>query len=91
MLDIEPDLEWRIVGTADFNGDGKPDILWRHSATGAVRIWYMDGLLRTGAVGLVQSQQNLLRSDRQAGQPIGIDPRRLQSTEFDLQVAQPRL
>ncbi len=28
----------------DFNGDGKPDILWRNAATGDNYIWYMDGV-----------------------------------------------
>jgi hypothetical protein len=25
---------WSIVGTADFNGDGKSDLLWRDSNSG---------------------------------------------------------
>ena len=38
-LPSEPDLNWRIVGAADFNSDGKPDILWRNFATGANMVW----------------------------------------------------
>jgi hypothetical protein len=33
---------WTIVGTGDFNGDGKTDILWQDSA-GRVAVWFMDG------------------------------------------------
>ena len=33
---------WTIVGTGDFNGDGKGDILWRNS-NGDVGIWLMNG------------------------------------------------
>ncbi|HKM88556.1 MAG TPA: VCBS repeat-containing protein, partial [Xanthobacteraceae bacterium] len=33
---------WTIVGTGDFNGDGKTDILWRDTA-GDVAIWEMNG------------------------------------------------
>jgi hypothetical protein len=33
---------WSIVGTGDFNGDGKSDIVWRDSS-GNVAIWFMVG------------------------------------------------
>src|SRR5258707_9163954 len=33
---------WSIVGTGDFNGDGKWDILWRDTG-GNVAIWEMNG------------------------------------------------
>lgn len=34
---------WRIAGTADFSGDGRPDILWRNIITGQDVIWRMGG------------------------------------------------
>src|ERR1700722_18034004 len=34
---------WSIVGTGDFNQDGKADILWHNSSTGGIEIWLMDG------------------------------------------------
>ena len=48
--------EWGgIVGTGDFNGDGKTDLLSQHMDKGDIFIWYMDRItntnrLRLGAV-----------------------------------------
>lgn len=36
-----PPLNWRIAGTGDFNGDGRPDILWQ-SPEGYLFVWFMD-------------------------------------------------
>ena len=37
-----PAPDWRIVGTGDFGGDGKADILWETTG-GALALWQMDG------------------------------------------------
>jgi hypothetical protein len=37
------DVSWRVAGTGDFNGDGKPDIVFHHQGSGQVVIWYMNG------------------------------------------------
>jgi hypothetical protein len=37
------DVRWRMVGTGDFNGDYRPDILWRHDVSGENVLWYMNG------------------------------------------------
>jgi hypothetical protein len=37
------DVRWKMVGTNDFNADGRPDILWRHSTSGENVLWYMNG------------------------------------------------
>src|SRR5262249_51687999 len=34
---------WTIVGAADFNDDGHPDLLWQNDVTKAVIVWYMGG------------------------------------------------
>lgn len=43
------DLNWSIVGTGDFNGDSRPDILWRNTANGANVVWYMNGATYAGS------------------------------------------
>ena len=40
---VVSDTNWKIVGMGDFNGDGKPDILWQHQTTGALSVWLMNG------------------------------------------------
>jgi RHS repeat-associated protein len=42
------DPNWRIVGVGDFNGDGHPDIVWRHPVTGGNYVWYMNGATQSG-------------------------------------------
>jgi Leucine-rich repeat (LRR) protein len=41
------DLDWRIVGTGDFDRNGHTDILWRYYGTGDYQglnvIWYLEG------------------------------------------------
>jgi hypothetical protein len=38
---------WHIVGAADFNADGAPDLVWQNPSNGTAQIWYMGG--STGA------------------------------------------
>jgi hypothetical protein len=37
-----------FVPVRDFNGDGKPDILWRNTTSGQNAVWYLDGATVTG-------------------------------------------
>jgi len=38
-----------VSSSGDYDGDGKPDLLWRNSANGQNAVWYMDGTTRTGS------------------------------------------
>jgi hypothetical protein len=43
ILNSGVDTNWQISGVGDFNNDGNVDILWRHTPSGMVAVWYMDG------------------------------------------------
>jgi hypothetical protein len=58
MIYREPDTAWKIIGVADFNGDGKSDILWRHDDTGQVYMMVMDGPA-ISAEGAVYAEPNV--------------------------------
>jgi G8 domain/FG-GAP-like repeat len=54
---LGPDPNWSVSHTADFNGDGKADLLWRNT-NGAVTIWTMNGITRTAAAGVLGPDAN---------------------------------
>ena len=37
------DLNWQVSGLADFNSDGRPDLIWRHRWNGGLATWLMNG------------------------------------------------
>jgi hypothetical protein len=41
-------LQWHIVGVADFNSDGKPDMVMHNQSTGDYYLYYMDGRIVLG-------------------------------------------
>jgi len=40
------DTAWKIVGTADLNGDHQSDLIWQNLQTGDVAFWLMNGINR---------------------------------------------
>ncbi|NJL47226.1 MAG: VCBS repeat-containing protein [Leptolyngbyaceae cyanobacterium SM2_5_2] len=45
------DLNWQIASTADFDGDGEGDLLWRHQISGETVLWFVkDGALASGGL-----------------------------------------
>ncbi len=41
---------WRLAATGDFNGDSKPDLLWRNTTSQKLVIWTMNGTAKTGNI-----------------------------------------
>jgi hypothetical protein len=49
------DPNWKIVGTGDFDGDGRADILWRNSSTGENYLYPMNGTTILGTEGYLRT------------------------------------
>ena len=52
-------LTWNIVGTGDFNGDGKSDLLWRDNL-GNDAMWFMNGTQIASTAGSGQRSHHLV-------------------------------
>ena len=50
---------WDIRGLADMDGDGHADIVWHNGATGALYVWFMEGLVQKGTATVNPSPVNL--------------------------------
>ncbi len=53
------DTSWRLVGAGDLNGDGKRDLVWRHSTSGVIGAWMMNGASAGSTVVLNPGQISL--------------------------------
>ena len=42
-LNVNSNVGWNVVGAADFNGDGVPDLIWQNEATRQVTVNYYGG------------------------------------------------
>jgi hypothetical protein len=43
-------INWKLSATADFNHDGKPDIVWRNFTSQKIVIWTMNGTTKVGNI-----------------------------------------
>jgi hypothetical protein len=54
-----PGPNMKVVGVADFDGDGHPDILFQDCVTGDLNLWYMRGTTRVSASSTRPAQPGL--------------------------------
>jgi hypothetical protein len=47
-----PGSQWTAIGTGDYNGDGKSDILFQNNVTGTPMVWTMNGTSVTASATL---------------------------------------
>jgi hypothetical protein len=45
---IPSGVGWTVVGTSDFSGDGKADLLWQNTLNGQVKLFIMNGATKVG-------------------------------------------
>jgi hypothetical protein len=49
----QTNLAWTVSHVADFNGNGKADLLWRNTTDGSFMMWLMAGTALTSGTGLL--------------------------------------
>jgi len=64
-----PIAGWTIVGTGDFNGDGKTDILWENPNAG-VTVWFMNGATMTSWQYLINGPTGAGRCGTRSKSPL---------------------
>ena len=42
-IDRVSDVNWKIAGSGDLNGDGATDLVWQHELSGRLAVWYLSG------------------------------------------------
>ncbi len=52
---LTPDANWKLVASADMNGDGQPDLIFQNRLSGQIAVWYMNGSALIGSALLSQT------------------------------------
>ncbi|NJL10463.1 MAG: VCBS repeat-containing protein [Calothrix sp. SM1_7_51] len=58
----KPGLNWKLEAVADYNGDGKDDMLWRNYTTGENALWWMNGSVIAES-GFISQGDSILKND----------------------------
>ncbi|MCP1831714.1 hypothetical protein J2R76_000141 [Bradyrhizobium sp. USDA 4532] len=65
--------DWQVAAVADFNADGKSDLIWRQQSTGSTQVWDMNGNQISSAAVIKNA----------AGQDVGSDWHITGAGDFD--------
>jgi hypothetical protein len=58
-VDQTPAAGWKVVGVADFNRDGRSDLLFQNQTTGRIAVWFMNGPHYQGGLQIPQATAGL--------------------------------
>src|SRR5262249_19662698 len=67
------DASWRVVGAADFNGDGKADLVYRRAVDGITEVQFLSGTNVTGG-GILSADAELTAPPPGLGAAAGVAP-----------------
>lgn len=66
---LNRDGDWRVERTADLDGDGRADLIWRRTSTGQVAVSLMDGLQPRAESGLLTNHAWVVTGVRLTAKP----------------------
>jgi hypothetical protein len=71
----QPDLEWRPAQVADFDGDGRNDVLWQNERTRQLYVWAMNGTALQSTLWVLGWQRGVTVVSRRSSGAWQVAPR----------------
>ena len=80
------DLDWKIRGVGDLNGDDLPDLIWQHRISGDVSAWLMNGTTMLAGIAFDDPRYELAHCRAAVGKEEVKGARRLLSGQYEITV-----